>query len=256
MKRAVRTNFKPSILIFLLILFLSNTGTVMAGQNPKTNGTAMGLHHLQISFLNHGLGMAVSGSNLAMLAELPRTPEVDPVLKKHGLLAFQRGQELIQRGMTGPEMKKLHERHREKESPQAMTAGHSLGKGMLTYVELLGNMHAARALEPEHIRALHHMHMGLNHALGAAVQGSNLILLGRMGMQPSEDMTNVQDGQRMIADARTLWTYLLEGPPMQQLMQVVLIKERTEEDEVMARTHKLGSAGEEILNLLASISND
>ena len=257
MNKAMKKGLMPSMLIVLLILFLLSTGIVLAGQNQKTNEEAMALHHLQMAYLNHGLAMAVSGSNVAMLAELSRTPEVDPVLEKHGMSALQRGQELIQRGMTGPEMKKLHKRYRQKESPQTMTYVHSLGKAMLAYVELLGNMDAPRPLEPEHIRALHHMHMGLNHALGSAVQGSNLILLGEMGMEPTEDIEDIKDGKLMIANARTLWTYLLEGPPMKQLMQIVLIKEeRTEETEVMARTHSIGKAGEKILNLFASRPHD
>ena len=146
MKQAMRADVSLSTLIVLLILVLSSPETVMAEQNPQTNETAMALHHLQATFLNHGLGMAE--------------------------------------------------------------------------------------------------------------KASDLILLGEMGMAPIEDNEDIQDGEKMIVNARTLWTYLLEGPPMQHLMQMVLVSTRTEESEVMARTHKLGKAGEEILNMLATIPND
>jgi len=224
----------------------------MAGQNQKTNGEAMTLHHLQMTFLNHGLGMVVAGSNLMMLAELSKTPEVDPVLKKHGLLGFQKGKKLIQRALSGPEMMALHEEDHSKASPQTMTYVHSLGKAMLAYVELLEHMHAAHSSDPEQIRALHHMHMGLNHALGMAERASDLILLGEMGMEPTEDVEDINYGQMMIAHAQTLWKKLL-GQPMKKLM---VGKESAEEAEVMTRTHSIGTAGAKILNLFASRPHD
>jgi len=243
---------KHSAFIMLLILFLSSAGNVLAGQNPKTNGEAMELHHLQMTFLNHGLGMAVAGSNLMMLAELSRTPEVDSILKHHGLTSLEKGKELIQRALHGPEMMALHEEGHSKASPQTMAYVHSLGKAMLAYVELLEHMHAAHASDPEHIRALHHMHMGLNHALGMAERGSNLILLGEMGMEPAEDIVDINDGQLMIANATKLWKKLF-GQPMKQLM---VGKEGPEETKVMARTHAIGKAGAKILSLLASRPHD
>lgn len=250
MSETTRSGLRVRAFIVFLFLFLLSTGNVLAGQNPKGDGVVMELHHLQMTFLNHGLGMAVAGSNLIMLAELSKTPEVDSVLKHHGLKALQKGKELIQRALHGPEMMQLHERKgsQSKTSSRTMAYVHSLGKAMLAYVELLEHMHAGHPTDIEPVRALHHMHMALNHALGMAERGNDLILLGEMGMEPTEDIEDIKDGQAMIANATKLWKKLF-GQPMKQLMAG---KEGPQEAEVMARTHAMGTAGAKILNLLAA----
>ncbi len=51
---------------------------------------------------------------------------------------------------------------------------------------------------------LHHMHMALNHALAMAAEGSDLIMLGEMGMAPKVDTAASEHGKAMLADAREL----------------------------------------------------
>lgn len=210
---------------------------------------AMPLHHLHATLLNHGLGMAVSGSNLMMLAELSKTKEVDPLINKHGQSMFDKGKELIQRAMTGSEMKTLHKGEDGKQFEKVMEYSHTLGQAMLDLVDLLDNMRKVKPSSPEDVLALHHMHMALNHALEMAEKGSNLIMLGQMHMAPTTDPLTTKHGHAMIEEATELWGTLTSGKPMKQLMPA----QQEPEAQVMERTHKIADAGKKVLKLLGEM---
>lgn len=229
--------------------FFGLTNVTSAKDEGTRKAPAMPIHHLHATLLNHGLGMAVSGSNLMMLAELSKTKEVDPVINKHGQSMLDKGKDLIQRAMTGSEMKTLHKEEEGKRFEKVMQYSHTLGQAMLDLVDLLDNMRKAKPSSPEDVLALHHMHMTLNHALEMAEKGSNLIMLGQMHMAPTTDQLATKHGHAMIEEATELWGTLTSGEPMKQLMPA----QKEPEAQVMERTHKIADAGKRVLKLLSEM---
>ncbi|MDQ3775094.1 MAG: hypothetical protein M3461_12415 [Pseudomonadota bacterium] len=63
------------ITVALGLTWATMAGGVVSAQAPLPKGAAegaMSLHHLHMSMLDHGLGMAAEGSNLLMLSEMGR----------------------------------------------------------------------------------------------------------------------------------------------------------------------------------------
>lgn len=249
--RQPQKGFAAGILVILYVLFGISNGTFAkeAGAMQHSKAPAMPIHHLHITLLNHGLGMAVSGSSMIMLAELSKTKEVDSVINKHGQSMFDNGKDLIQRAMSGSEMQTLHEGEKGKQFEKVMTYTHTLGQAMLDLVNLLENMRTAKPTNPEDVLALHHMHMALNHALDMAEKGSNLIMVGQIHMASTIDPVSIKHGHAMIEGAKNLWGTLTTGEPMKQLMPA----QKEPEAQVMARTHKIAEAGKKVLNLMAEM---
>ncbi|MGH8472183.1 MAG: hypothetical protein ACREVJ_06975, partial [Gammaproteobacteria bacterium] len=111
-------------------------------------------------------------------------------------------------------------------------------------VDILDAMRIAEPKQEE--MTLHHMHMALNHALEMGTQGSNLVMLGQMGMAGAVDTASVDHGKAMIAEARALWKETMEGKAMQEMM-------KGGESGPMAKTHQLAEAGKKVLDLLAQM---
>lgn len=209
--------------------------TMTAGGAPS-----MALHHLHMSMMNHGLAMAVEGSGLVMLSEMGMAPDFDQTTDKHGRSMLDKGKDLIERAMS-KEMKSLHDKS---DTGGTMDYTHSLGKAMLVVVDLLEKMRSATPESPD--MTLHHMHMALNHALAMAAEGSNLIMLGQMGMSPTVDASSIKHGKAMIGEAQTLWNNVIDGKAMKDMMG-------SEETPAMAETHELAKAGMQVIDLLADM---
>ncbi|MGH8568935.1 MAG: hypothetical protein ACREXU_13205 [Gammaproteobacteria bacterium] len=226
-------------------LVLGLSWVMMAGvasaQAPKQKQAekAMSLHHLHMSMLDHGLGMAAEGSNLVMLSEMGMAAEFNPTTRAHGQAMLKGGKELIERALSGEEMKGLHEKAGTEGAVMRQT--HELGEAMKAVVNLLEDMRVAEPKPGE--MTVHHMHMALNHALAMAAEGSDLIMLGEMGMAPKVDTASVEHGKAMLADARQLWDEVMKGKAMQGMMGA-------EPSEVMSKTHELAEVGKKVIDLL------
>ena len=55
-----------------------------------------------------------------------------------------------------------------------------------------------------HGMSIHHQHQMLNHSLGMALQGSDLIMLGQMKIVPGLDDTTIEHGKMMLKNARSM----------------------------------------------------
>ena len=207
----------------------------------REGAPSMALHHLHLSMMNHGLAMSVEGSGLVMLSEMGMAPDFDQTTDKHGRSMLDKGKDLIERAMSGKEMKSLHDKS---DTRGSMDYTHSLGKAMLVVVDLLENMSSAAPESPD--MTLHHMHRALNHALAMAAEGSNLIMLGQMGMSPTVDAFSIKHGKAMIGEAQTLWNNVIDGKAMKDMMG-------SEETPAMAETHELAQAGMQVIDLLAEM---
>ncbi len=235
------------ITIILGLAWATMAGGVVSAQAPAPKGAAegaMSLHHLHMSMLDHGLGMAAEGSNLLMLSEMGMAAEFNPTTRAHGQAMLKRGKELIKGALGGEEMKDLHEKQGTEGTMMRQT--HQLGEAMKAVVSVLEGMRPAEAKPGEKMTLHHthmHMHMALNHALVMAADGSDLIMLGEMGMAPKIDTASVEHGKAMLADARQLWDEVMKGKAMQEMMGA-------EPSEEMTQTHELAEAGKKVVDLL------
>jgi len=62
-----------------LLLTMMTGGGAYAEEAKSPGETGMTLHHLHMSMLDHGLGMAAEGSNLLMLSEMGMAAEFNPI---------------------------------------------------------------------------------------------------------------------------------------------------------------------------------
>ena len=117
-----------------------------------------------------------------------------------------------------------------------MLIGTSLVFGLLV-IPALGN----ETGHEDHSNAsmtMHHMHIMINHAVGMAAEGSNMVMLGQMGLAEGVDEISIQQGQKMIADAENLVTEILSGKVMVDLHKHGYGGDVSPE---MAYTHEVGT---------------
>ena len=101
--------------------------------------------------------------------------------------------------------------------------------------------------EGGHGMSMHHQQSMLIHALMMALDGSNLFMLGQMGMAAGVDAVSVEHGKTMIKHARSLYNNIMTGKTMTDMHGKGTSPEK---DSGMAYTHKLASAQLKIIDLL------
>ena len=69
----------------------------------------------------------------------------------------------------------------------------------------------------DHAMTMHHMHLMLNHAVETAAKGSNLIMIGEMGMAKGIDEVSIAEGKAMIANARSVIEKMMKGKTMEHM---------------------------------------
>jgi len=219
------------------------TGFVHAAETSHKHGAdgAMEMHHMHM-MMNYGLEMVVEGSNLVMLAEMKMSPDLDPATASHGRSMMKQGKEMIQNMLNGPEMEAMH-KSGHGGSP-LMKYTHALAMAMLNVVDMLEKMEMTE-MKPDDAMTMHHMHILINHALEMATQGSNMVMLGQMGMAKSIDKHSVEDGKLMIAEARALMKEVMNGKAMTQMHT-----RAAGTSSEMDYTHKLDAAANELVDLL------
>ena len=94
---------------------------------------------------------------------------------------------------------------------------------------------------------MHHQHIMLNHALKMAVEGSNMVMLGKMGMAGEVDKISIEHGQMMLKNAKRLFNEIMSGAGMMEMHKKGTAPEK---DEEMKYTHKLAEAQLQVITLL------
>lgn len=204
----------------------------------------MEMHHLHI-LLNQGISMAAEGSSLVMLAGMQTTPALDRPTLRHGQMMIVNGRELIHRSLSGPEMASLSEGGHA--GSPLMKYSRELGETMLAYMKLLEKLDIDRMSSHRTI-TLQRMNIILNHALGMASEGANLIMIARMGMAGEVDRVSLEHGEWMIAHARELCRETIDGEAMKRLRDLGVTPESS---SMMALTRDLADAVSKIIGLLA-----
>jgi hypothetical protein len=231
------------LLVSLSFLF---SGPLTAGMTMKhgAGGHGMTMHH-QHTMLNHALGMALEGSNLVMLGQMGMAKGVDKVSVDHGKMMIKNGRALYNEVMTGKTMTGMHSGGTSPTDNPMMEYTHKLASAQLKVFDLLKEMSSEG--HGGHGMAMHHQHTMLNHALKMALEGSNLIMLGQMGMAPGLDEVSVDHGKTMIKHARSLYNETMTGKTMTDMHGKGTSPEK---DSGMAYTHKLASAQLKVIDLL------
>jgi hypothetical protein len=208
---------------------------------------SMQMHHLHI-LMNHGLEMVVEGSNMVMLADMKMAPSMDPMTAEHGRAMMKSGKEVIEHALKGPEMQALHKAGHG-DAP-LMKFTHELGNAELSVVNQLEKMSMEGPLSAD-MMAMHHMHIMINHALEMAAQGSNMVMLGQMGMAGNIDKYSIDHGKMMLSDAKSMINEVMGGKAMMEMHQ----KGVTGGNATMAETHKIGDAAKKVIDLLDEMTS-
>jgi hypothetical protein len=234
-------------------------GAVMAGAFALSVGSfgtayakhggdaSMDMHHMHM-LMNHGLEMVVEGSNMVMLADMKMTAAIDPMTHEHGHHMIMMGKEVIERALKGPEMQAMHKGGHADDPLMKYT--HELGNAELAVVDLLENMSMEGPMTDD-MMTMHHMHIMINHALEMAAQGSNMVMLGQMGMS-NVDKYSIEHGKMMLSDASALLKEVMEGKAMMDMHA----KGVTGGNAMMADTHKIGAAAGKVIDLLNKMASE
>src|SRR5208337_908960 len=205
----------------------------------------MDMHHMH-TMMTHGLEMVTEGSSLVMLAEMKMAPSLDQMTLDHGRHMIAGGKEMIEHTMSGNEMKSMHKAGHGDDPLMKYT--HELGHAMMEYANFVEDMSMKGEMSDD-MMTMHHMHMLINHAVDMAAEGSNLVMLGRMGMAKDIDKESVEHGKMMLSDADKLLTEVMEGKAMKEMHE----KGIKMNNAMMAETHKIGAAAKKIVDLLSEM---
>ena len=231
----------------IAVAFMLSIGLFGTAYAKHDMDASMDMHHLH-TLMNHGLEMVAEGSNMVMLAEMKMTASVDPMTLEHGRHMIKSGKEVIEHALKGPEMQAMHKAGHG-DAP-LMKYTHELGNAIMDVANLLEKMSMEGPMT-EDMMAMHHMHIMINHALEMAAQGSNMVMLGQMGMSKDIDKYSMEHGKMMLADARAMLTEVMTGKAMTGMHE----KGVTGGNAMMADTHKIGDAAKKVVDLLDKMAS-
>lgn len=239
---------KSSFMLLVVSLSLFLAGPLNTGMAMKHEGHGMAMHHQHI-MLNHALGMVLEGSNMKMFGEMDMAKGVDKVSVEHGNIMMKQGRVLYDKTMSGDMMMKMHSAGKSPKDNPMMKYTHELAGAQLKVMELLKQMSSSE--QAGHGMAMHHQHTMLNHALGMTLAGSNMIMLGQMGMAKGIDEVSVEHGKMMMKNGSDLWNEMMSGDTMMKMHKE---GKSPKDDPGMAETHKLAEAEMKVINLLKEMS--
>jgi len=232
-------------IVFVLAMAVLITGSAtvgMAMKHGQGGGHGMSMHH-QHEMINHSLGMALQGSNLVMLGQMEMVPGLDKLTVDHGKKMLGNARTMINDTMSGDPMMKMHAEGTSPADDPMMKYTHQLGEAALKVMDILDKHAGMKA----HSMEGHHQHMILNHALKMAIEGSDMIMTGQMGMAPGVDDHSVTHGKNMMKEARTLWNEVMSGDEMMKMHGTGMSPDK---HKGMAFTHELAEAQLKVMDLL------
>jgi hypothetical protein len=233
-----------SLLIVLSFVLANQSLAGMEMEHGSGAGHGMAMHHQHI-MLNHALGMALAGSNLVMLGEMGMAKGVDKISVDHGKMMMKNGRDIWNKLMSGDTMMKMHAGGTTPSDDPMMKYTHQMSEAQLKVMDLLSKMPSTSGMG--HSMTMHHQHEMLNHALKMALEGSNIIMLGQMGMAKGVDEISVEHGKMMMRHANSFFNEIMSGETMTGMHSEGTTPEK---DKSMGYTHKLAEAQMKVMNLL------
>lgn len=203
----------------------------------------MPLHHLHSTFINHGLGMVVQGSNLVLTSEMAMAGKLDEKTESHGEKMIKAGRELLRKATEGPEMQTLMQG--EVADSEGMKYTHALAAQAARVADAVIDFHQDDD-RVEHM-TLHHINIAVNHAVDMALRGCDLIMLAAMGMAGETDKSGLEHGRMMQAEALQILDEADSGEAMQALMAKNLAG--TE----MGETHAVTAEARKLIEMLKAM---
>lgn len=231
-----------TVTLSFLLAGPAHRGTAM--KHGHGAGHGMTMHHQHI-MLNHALGMALEGSNILMIGEMGMAKGMDKISVDHGKMMMKNGRSLWNELMSGDTMMKMHGAGKTPMDDPMMKYIHQLAEAQLKVIDLLSKMPSASSMG--HSMNMHHQHEMINHALKMALEGSNLLMLGQMGMAKGIDDVSVDHGKMMVRHASSLFNEIMSGEMMKGMHAE---GKSPEADAQMGYTHKLAEAQMKVMNLL------
>ena len=228
------------VMISVALLTLCAAGSAVHAMGQEDHGMTM--HH-QHQMLNHALAMAVQGSNLVMIGQMQMAPGLDDLTIEHGKKMIKNGMTLFNQTMSGDTMMKMHSAGTTPADNPAMSYTHQLAEAELKVMNLLekhGDMKG-------HSMEIHHQHLLLNHALEMALEGSDMMMTGSMGMAPGVDTHSSSHGREMVSDAKNIWNQVMSGDEMMKMHGEGMAPGK---DAGMTFTHELAEAQLKVMDLL------
>jgi uncharacterized protein YpmB len=238
----MRTTKLIVFIIAMAVLFAGSATVGMAMKHGQGGGHEMSMHH-QHEMINHSLGMALQGSNLVMLGQMEMVPGLDKMTIDHGKKMLKNARTMMNDTMSGDAMMKMHSTGMSPADNPMMKYTHQLGEAVMKVMDLLGK----HADMKGHSMEVHHQHVILNHALKMALEGSDMIMTGQMGMAPGVDSHSVTHGKNMMKEARALWNEVMSGDSMMTMHGKGMSPDK---NKGMAFTHGLAEAQITVMDLL------
>jgi len=167
---------------------------------------------------------------------------------EHGRHMIKSGKEVIEHALKGPEMQAMHTAGHG-DAP-LMKYTHELGNAMMDIVTMLEKMSMEGPMSDD-MMTMHHMHIMINHALEMAAQGSNMVMMGQMGMAKGIDTYTTEHGKMMLSDARAVLTEVMTGKAMTGMHE----KGIAGGNAMMVDTHKIGDAAKKVIDLLDKMAS-
>ena len=171
------------------------------------------MHNLMI-MMNHGFVTVMDGWNLVMISEMSTSPDWDGMTRQHGYSMIEKGKDIIQKVPTEEEMIEMHRQGYR--NFRLMRIIHDLGKAMTDEISLVEKKEMTPPHNPDTM-AIHQIHILFNHALRMAVEGTNMVLLGKKEIACDVNDFTVNKGRIMMIDSRTLINEIRDGDRMQAL---------------------------------------
>lgn len=121
------------IILTLLLIF---SGSANAGTSNEEN-----LHdlHMIMRFMDHGLSIALEGTDLQMLGQMGESETLDRVAIVHGTIMVKDGKAMIREMLEGKAMQTLYKE--KKYDQKVMDDLHVLGEKMLKVIEQVEKLH-------------------------------------------------------------------------------------------------------------------
>ena len=125
--------FSSTIIVFLVILFSSS---VYAEKPAKS---ALHDMHMIMRLMNHGLSVALEGTDIQMLGQLGMSEKLDRDAIVHGTIMVNDGKGMIREMLEGKAMRAIYKEGSFDQ--KVMNDMHILGDKMLEVIEQVEKMH-------------------------------------------------------------------------------------------------------------------
>lgn len=233
-----------SLTVLLLCLSLFTVPRASAAAEEDFDATAK-INYLN-TLMNNGLIMVMDGSNLMMLADMKMATAIDPQTRKRGEDMMQRGKDLIEEALTGPDMVDLYVKGHQK--APAMEDARQLGEYILKAAYTIDDMYEGSMTNQDNM-TIHHMHVLINNALSTAAAGANMVILSDLTM-PGKAQLSLRQGEEMLKESRAILLDLLTGDTMREMHNRGLTPQ---DHKSMQHTHEHIHNGLKIIDKLSSL---